>query len=97
MWLVNWLIGRASKILEWFGGSYNIWISRLKNFWSHLRTYANMAFRWAKDELWPGIYRYYYLGRDYAYAKYNQAIDWINQKAFDLGGWIARTETKVRN
>lgn len=97
MWLVNWLIGRASKILEWFGGSYNTWVLRLRNFFTWLRWYRDQAFSLAKNYLFPKILSYYYLARSYIVTKYNSAVAWTNHIYQVVRNFITIEIIKTRN
>lgn len=89
MWLLNWLLGRAAKLLEWFGSSYSSWVLKLKNFYYWLKYYRDQAFKWSKDWALPKILSYYYTARVFIAYKYNQAINWTNQKADEISIFLS--------
>lgn len=97
MGLINWLIGKASKVYNWFGGSYWTWSLRLQKFFTWLNTYAVRAKNWAIDYLFPKILSYYYKARDYVYEKYRKAVAWTDTVKATLRNWIDSQILKVQN
>ncbi len=95
--MLAWLYSRASKVYQWFGSSYPVWVSRVRNFFSYLRKYRDQAVRWVKDWALPKILSYYYQARNYVLIKYNAAISWINHQYHIVRNFITIEIIKVKN
>lgn len=88
MWLLGWLSDRASKVLDWFGGFYWTARSRLSNYWSNLQTYAERAYRWAREWALPQILRYYYKARDWSDQVMSSLRYWVKHRIAEVSIWL---------
>lgn len=97
MGIINWLARRASKVYQWFGGSYYTWVSRLKSFFSYLRQYRDQAVKWAREYALPKIVSYWQDAKNRISTAYNNAVNWVNKVGSDIRIWAEPKILKIKN
>ena len=55
MWLLQWLVGVASRVLEWFGSLWHLGKTVILNVGYWLYQWANTAYTWARNWAYPLI------------------------------------------
>jgi len=95
--MLAWLLLRAYKVFEWFGTNFYIWVNRIKNFWSHLQSYANKAYGWAKDWAFPLILSYWLNAVNRIATAKNAVMQWINHQILVVRNFITIEVIKVKN
>lgn len=88
MWLINWLTGRASKVLQWFGSSYRGFYSKLKSFFYWLGYYRDKAVKWSREWALPKIISYWQDAKNRISTAYNNAVAWASKTALNVRTYL---------
>ena len=80
MWLVDWLVRKASLVFTWFSDRFWSFYNWLANRFWWLQIYAEKAYRWGRDWAYPKILYFYYRALDNARAQFNNARIYVDSR-----------------